>query len=153
MTLRMAALGLPLAFLLACRPAAFDDAEAEPDPIVWVNTKSGTYHCAGSQWYERTTEGVLMLESLARGQGNEAAGGELCGDGSVPPGVDSIPVETTLTADTGAEAGVRVWVNTESGTYHCPGTRYYKATRQGTLMTEDEALGQGHEPAGGRECP
>ena len=46
----------------------------------------------------------------------------------------------------------RVWVNTSSGVYHCPGSRYYGKTKRGTYMTEAEAVKAGNRPAYGRAC-
>ena len=46
----------------------------------------------------------------------------------------------------------RVWVNTSSRVYHCPGTRYYGKTARGDYMAEDEAQRVGHRPANGRQC-
>ncbi len=34
---------------------------------------------------------------------------------------------------------VRVWVNTNSGAYHCPGTRWFGKTHEGEYMTQKEA--------------
>jgi len=56
------------------------------------------------------------------------------------------------------EAGERgnptttVWVNTRSGVYHCPGTRYYGNTKNGQYMTQAEAQKQGNRPAYGKFC-
>jgi len=47
---------------------------------------------------------------------------------------------------------IRVWVNTASGVYHCPGTRWYGATKRGEYMTQREALQKGNRPAYGRYC-
>jgi hypothetical protein len=47
---------------------------------------------------------------------------------------------------------VRVWVNTRSGAYHCPGTRWYGTTKSGTYMTQQEAQGRGYRPAYGKVC-
>ncbi len=47
---------------------------------------------------------------------------------------------------------VRVWVNTRSGVYHCPGTRWYGKTKQGKYMGECEAQKDGNRPAYGRPC-
>jgi hypothetical protein len=47
---------------------------------------------------------------------------------------------------------VKVWVNTKSGVYHCPGTRWYGATKQGTYMTQKQAQDAGNRPAYGRYC-
>ena len=58
---------------------------------------------------------------------------------------------TTVQADNG-NPDVKVWVNTASGVYHCPGTRWYGATKQGEYMTQAEAQKKGYRPAYGRLC-
>lgn len=63
--------------------------------------------------------------------------------------VRSVPV--TLQADQG-NPDIKVWVNTASGVYHCPGTRWYGATKQGTYMRQAEAQKKGYRPAYGRVC-
>lgn len=47
---------------------------------------------------------------------------------------------------------VKVWVNTNSGVYHCPGTRWYGATKEGAYMTQKEAQDKGNRPAYGKYC-
>jgi hypothetical protein len=47
---------------------------------------------------------------------------------------------------------VRVWVNTESGVYHCPGTQCYGHAKAGAFMTQDEAQRGGYRAAAGRVC-
>ena len=42
-----------------------------------------------------------------------------------------------------------VWVNTDSGVYWRPGTRYYQQTKRGKLMTESDALKAGYHAAKG----
>jgi hypothetical protein len=42
---------------------------------------------------------------------------------------------------------LQVWVNTASGVYHYPGTRWYGNTKQGKFMSEAEARAQGYRPA------
>ena len=46
----------------------------------------------------------------------------------------------------------KVWVNTGSGVYHCPGTRWYGKTKQGEYMTQKQALEKGNRPAYGKYC-
>ena len=41
-----------------------------------------------------------------------------------------------------------VWVNTDSGIYHKPGTRYYGKTKQGKYMSEADAIKAGYRAAG-----
>ena len=50
------------------------------------------------------------------------------------------------------QGSVKVWVNTKSGVYHCPGTRWYGATKNGEYMTESQARTAGDRPAYGRSC-
>ena len=47
---------------------------------------------------------------------------------------------------------VQVWVNTNSGVYHCPGTRWYGNTKSGKFMTQREAQSKGYRPAYGAAC-
>lgn len=49
-------------------------------------------------------------------------------------------------------ADVKVWVNTGSGVYHCPGTRWYGNTKAGEYMTQKQAQDKGHRPAYGKYC-
>jgi hypothetical protein len=46
----------------------------------------------------------------------------------------------------------KVWVNTSSGVYHCPGTRWYGATKRGEYMTQKQAQEKGYRPAYGKVC-
>jgi hypothetical protein len=47
---------------------------------------------------------------------------------------------------------VTVWVNTNSGVYHCPNTRWYGNTKNGEYMTQSEAQAKGYRPAYGGAC-
>jgi|SRR5580693_2310897 hypothetical protein len=42
-----------------------------------------------------------------------------------------------------------VWVNTKSGKYWKPGSRYYGKTKRGEYMAEKEAAQKGYRPANG----
>ena len=46
----------------------------------------------------------------------------------------------------------QVWVNTDSHVYHCPGTRWYGKTKQGTYLSEAQAQAQGVRPDHGKAC-
>jgi hypothetical protein len=46
----------------------------------------------------------------------------------------------------------KVWVNTPTKVYHCPGARYYGRTKQGQYMSEPDALKAGNKPANGDKC-
>jgi hypothetical protein len=45
-----------------------------------------------------------------------------------------------------------VWVNTNSGVYHCPGAQYYGNTKRGTYLAESAAVTRGYRPANNRPC-
>jgi hypothetical protein len=40
-----------------------------------------------------------------------------------------------------------VWVNTETGVYHRPGSRWYGKTKKGKYMLESDAIKAGYKPA------
>jgi hypothetical protein len=46
----------------------------------------------------------------------------------------------------------QVWVNTASNVYHCPGSRWYGKTKQGSYMSETQARTQGARPDHGKPC-
>ena len=58
----------------ASKPTPSDN----PTAKVWVNTKSGTYHCAGTRWYGKTKEGEYMSQKEAREKGFHPAGSNAC---------------------------------------------------------------------------
>jgi hypothetical protein len=41
----------------------------------------------------------------------------------------------------------QVWVNTATGIYHYPGTRWYGKTNEGEYMSEKDAIAQGFRAA------
>lgn len=111
---------------------------------VWVNKDSKVYHCPGSIYYGKTRNGEFMEEAQARGYGNRAVQGEGCGN-VVTDGRAPLPMSSN--------AALRmVWVNTESGVYHCPNTADWGATRRGRYLTESDASVAGHKPANGKKC-
>ncbi len=46
----------------------------------------------------------------------------------------------------------KVWVNTNSNVYHCPGDRYYGKTAHGRYMTEAAAKSAGAHGVGNKTC-
>ncbi|MGA8657225.1 MAG: HNH endonuclease signature motif containing protein [Chthoniobacterales bacterium] len=63
----------------------------------------------------------------------------------IPPASETREVQFAPETATESE----VWVNTRSGKYFKPGSRYYGKTKQGKFMTEIDALDSGYLPAGG----
>jgi len=58
------------------------------------------------------------------------------------PAPASKPAATQQTPP--ANSNGMVWVNTDSGIYHKPGSRYYGKTKQGKYMTEADAVKAGY---------
>ena len=50
------------------------------------------------------------------------------------------------------QGATRVWINPSSRVYHCPGSRYYGATKRGSYATEADARAKGNRPAQGKAC-
>jgi hypothetical protein len=72
---------------------------------------------------------------------------------SLPPPASPTVAETqTVKAPAQENPNAKVWVNTSSGTYHCPGTRWYGKTHQGQYLTQKDARDKGYHPSGGRPC-
>ena len=46
--------------------------------MVWVNTVSKTYHCAGTAYYGKTKAGKYVTEDTAKAEGDHADHGKLC---------------------------------------------------------------------------
>lgn len=63
--------------------------------------------------------------------------------------VASVPVAVQASQ---GNPDVKVWVNTASGVYHCPGTRWYGTTKHGEYMSQAEAQKKGYRPAYGNVC-
>lgn len=55
------------------------------------------------------------------------------------------------TAAAGGGAG-KVWVNSDSKVYHCPGTRYYGKTKTGEYMSESDAKAKGNRADHSKAC-
>ena len=125
---------------------------------VWVNTSSGVYHCAGTRWYGNTKHGKYVGECEAIKAGDRPAYGRACGSqcaSGLTPGPASSPSSAENTSPSTRQSGnpdARVWVNTNSGVYHCPGTRWYGTTKQGEFMTQKKAQESGYRPAYGKAC-
>lgn len=84
--------------------------------------------------------------------------------GVAPNGIELHPIlsarivgRPSRTAESAAPDSVatganKVWVNSASSVYHCPGTRWYGATKAGYYASEQQARASGARPAYGRKC-
>lgn len=126
--------------------------------------KDGTYYTgANKQGACRGHQGVKEW------YGTPAAGGKAApaSGGTAAPAATSKPAPATTAAPASAPAATsktgtmapvagggadKVWVNTASNVYHCPGTKYYGTTKAGAYMTEAEAKARGARPDHGQPC-
>ena len=49
-------------------------------------------------------------------------------------------------------AASKVWANKDSQTYHCPSSKWYGKTPNGSYMSESDAKAQGYHPDHGKGC-
>jgi hypothetical protein len=118
-----------------------------------VNTASKVYHCPATRYYGTTARGAYMLEGEATRQGHRPSGGRTCGAVlPLKPLAAGDTVRSTVASAVKGNPNARVWVNTSSRVYHCPGTRYYGSTKNGTYMRQQDAQAAGHRPAAGGYC-
>ena len=91
-----------------------------------------------------------------RGHGGVQSWGAASESTTIPvnaPAEPATPAPTTSRRAAAPPAGNgQVWVNTDSRVYHCPGTRWYGKTKQGTYMSEAQAQAQGAKPDHGKAC-
>ena len=62
------------------------------------------------------------------------------------------PAPPARAAQAADSSKIKVWVNTNSGVYHCPSTRWYGKTKAGVFMEQREAQQKGYRPAYGKTC-
>ena len=67
--------------------------------------------------------------------------------GNAPAGNAPASKPDTTRSTQPAKGSGMVWVNTDSGVYHKPGTRWYGKTKKGKYMTEADAIKAGYRAA------
>ena len=64
----------------------------------------------------------------------------------------ALPAKPAAAVVAPAGGDSKVWVNTGSKTYHCPGTKYYGKTKAGEYMSEADAKAKGNHPDHKKAC-
>ena len=79
---------------LACLLGSFDSLTAQGAPdSVWVNLRSGVYHCPGTRDFGTTSRGEYLSEDVARARGFRANGGRSCSRAAVPDSGPALPAD------------------------------------------------------------
>ena len=105
-----------------------------------------SHHGGLKDWYGTAAGDQKATTSNAAPKSSPASG-------ATPP-VRTAPATSSTGSTTPAPGGGadKVWLNTSSNVYHCPGTRYYGTTKSGAYMTEAEAKEKGARPDHGKPC-
>lgn len=123
------------------RPASPSPTRTEPTAPVAPAVLS-----ASRRWYKWYVAGAATLLCLA------LAGIYVRHAGWFWAAARPSPPTQVLKAFGTGNPEVKVWVNTNSGTYHCPGTRWYGKTQVGEFMTQKQAQDKGYRPSASRAC-
>ena len=92
--------------------------------------------------------GIVVVGAITKWHYPASHSHEVSGGGGM---VDAQKPEKT-TSDQQGNPDVKVWVNTLSNVYHCPGARDYGTTKNGEYMTQAEAQKKANRPAYGKVC-
>jgi hypothetical protein len=87
--------------------------------------------------------------STAKNEGTKSADspGKAPAPATAPRASAAAPKPAATSQPRPANSGGMVWVNTETGVYHKPGSRYYGKTKVGKYMTEADAKKGGYRAA------
>lgn len=86
---------------------------------------------------------------VAAGDSNASDARDTTGARSLVSKKPTAPASDSIFAKAGR---TKVWANTKSRVYHCPGSRYYGTTSAGEWMTEAAAVKANYRGANNRRC-
>lgn len=152
--------------------AAVDSAHAGKTrmPATNVTDSAVSASCKdGTSWTGKSRRGACRGHKGVAGWGEAASTKAATAPPAAPvnntPGNDAPAAAprhsvATRTASTGGSLGApaagggngNVWVNTESKTYHCAGTKWYGTTKHGEYMSEAQATSKGFHADHGKAC-
>jgi hypothetical protein len=127
----------------AVEPAAVEPATMEPAAALGASSTTataptGTLSTSAVPVADATTGAGAAVETAA------TAATPLSGPRVAPP----IAAPTSPATPTALPIAPPVWVNTRSGVFHSPGSRWYGATAEGEYMSEAAARARGYTAAG-----
>jgi len=93
------------------------------------------------------SQGVPASSSASTPQDSTESAAPSQTPGNPPAGNTPASKPETTRPTQPAKGSGMVWVNTDSGVYHKPGTRWYGKTRKGKYMTEADAIKAGYRAA------
>lgn len=139
--------------------AAPATAPAEAPAAVHAVCKDGTPYSGAT--LKGACHGHGGVDKKASAAGASAAAPAAAAPAAAAPATPAAPAApAAAAAKPAAAAGAvapgggpdKVWANTSTKVYHCPGDRYYGKTKQGSYMTEADAKAQGLHASHGKAC-
>lgn len=116
-------------------------------------SKSGACrgHKGVKQWWgaESTKGGKTATDKTANSKPAPASASAPAPTAAEAPAPAPKASATTPAPGGGAD---KVWLNTASNVYHCPGTQWYGKTKAGAYMSEAEAKAKGAHSQGNKPC-
>ena len=110
-------------------------------------------HKGVKEWYGApTTSGKTAAASGETSASSTTSKSDRGSTAASAPAAPAPKSEIGNVAPTPGGGPDKVWLNTASNVYHCPGTRYYGTTKAGAYMTEAEAKAKGARPDHGKPC-
>ena len=137
-----------IAVLFLLGTAAVPTAFAQSSVPVTATCKDGTTFSGKSKRGACSHHGGVQTFDSASGSQAGASPPTTATSSAPPP--STAPVKSY--SNTANSSAVKVWVNTASNVYHCPGTRYYGKTKAGEYMSEAAAKAKGDRPSRGKVC-
>jgi cytoskeletal protein RodZ len=121
---------------------------------VWAQTAQQTgdqsqpnSSTAAKSTKKKKADAAVSSSQAALDSGTASAKKKTTTTPAAPASAPASKTATTQQAPPANSAGM-VWVNTDSGIYHKPGTRWYGKTKQGKYMTEADAVKAGYKASG-----
>ncbi len=159
----LSTLGAAAALGLACLLGASPAWSKTPSAKALCKRQAAAQHLAGGarRKFLKTCEAQAKAQAKANAKAGARPAHHLFGHpaaAATPQGAQpaqpakAAPRRTGKPASSGGNPSVRVWVNTPTRTYHCPGDRYYGKTHSGQYLTQAAAQAAGDRAARGKLC-